>query len=336
MRLRSSFSPKVKWACAVLLLMVRFSLSLPFFEWFCCTMEAMIKSQRLRFLLASSPSAGKSWAPRLEHGLLKGEIQVLGQNRGPLLKQNRSPLHHMLKFAYIAFPGMTFEDADSLFAQKRARPAHRVCYAGEKMLGQGHNIRTTLGKRGQFQRKDRESIEEILAKFSFARPPGQIHVAGRNYTDIHARDFGGAQPLHLLLVQKPQQLGLRSERQFTDLIEEKRATMRRGNASRLRLHRTGKCPAGMAEQLGLKQCFRNRCTVHRHKGLSHSWAQPVQRARHQFLPTARRPHDKHAGRARRNQLRQLINAWHRFTPPNHDGERLILAFPDFTAPTRGF
>ena len=56
----------------------------------------------------------------------------------------RIELHHMPQFAHIAFPRMTFKNADSFFAQERARPAHPVCHAGQKMFGQGYNIRTAL------------------------------------------------------------------------------------------------------------------------------------------------------------------------------------------------
>ena len=52
----------------------------------------------------------------------------------------------------------------------------------------------------------------------------------------------------------------------------------------------------------------------------------MQRPRHQFLTAARRPHDQHRRRAGRNQLRQSVDALHRFAPPDHAGQRVISTF----------
>ena len=88
-------------------------------------------------------------------------------------------------------------------------------------------------------------------------------------TRTSTRDsFGRAQPLHFLLLQKAQQLGLHAERQFTHLVEKKRSPVRRRNAPHLRLHRSRERPPGMAKQFRLQQRLGNGGAVHRDRKVS--------------------------------------------------------------------
>ncbi len=70
-----------------------------------------------------------------------------------------------------------------------------------------------------------------------------------------------AHALQLAALHKAQQLGLQRQRHLADLVEKQCAPVGGLDAAHAALHRAGKGPAGMAEELGLKQRLGNRRAI---------------------------------------------------------------------------
>ena len=121
------------------------------------------------------------------------------------------------------------------------------------MFRQRNNVWPPFDQRRQFDGKGREPIIEVFAKFTASGTAGQVDVAGRNYTHVHSHYFGSSQALNLFLFQKTQQLGLHSQRQFTNLIEEKSSVMRQLEPANAGLSGAGESASLVAEQFALQQ-----------------------------------------------------------------------------------
>ena len=65
-----------------------------------------------------------------------------------------------------------------------------------------------------------EPVKQVFAKLFFLRLLGEIGVGGGNHPHVHPEHVGAAQPLHLALIQKAQQLGLNAQRQLADFVQK--------------------------------------------------------------------------------------------------------------------
>ena len=79
---------------------------------------------------------------------------------------------------------------------------------------------STLPQRWDLDRKDAQTVEEILAKVTLVNFFLQVPIGGGNDPDINFARAGVADPFKLLFLQHAEQLGLHRERHFTDFIEE--------------------------------------------------------------------------------------------------------------------
>ena len=89
------------------------------------------------------------------------------------------------------------------------------------------------------------------------------------------------------MLERPQELGLHTDRQLADLVQKQRAAVRRLEEARLRFDRAGKRSAHMTKELALEERVDHRRAVDGDKGLLAPRADLVERARHQLLPRAR-------------------------------------------------
>src|SRR5208283_232131 len=88
------------------------------------------------------------------------------------------------------------------------------------------NVALALSQRRDGQRKHVQPIIQVAAKFTVVDHFLQIPVRGGHQPDIDSDSAISTQPLKLLLLDGPQQLGLQLQRDFTDLIEEQSALVR--------------------------------------------------------------------------------------------------------------
>ena len=100
-------------------------------------------------------------------------------------------------------------------------------------------------------------------------------VGSGNDTGIQSDCPGAAQPLHLPLLQDPQQLGLKSQLQVAYLVQKDAAVLRQLKFSGPVLRGPGKSAFYVSEQLALQQSGRDGGAVDPDKGAVCPWAVPV-------------------------------------------------------------
>ncbi|MNH24092.1 hypothetical protein D3C79_840090 [compost metagenome] len=86
-------------------------------------------------------------------------------------------------------------------------------------------------------------------------------MSGRKHPHIHRDRLAASDPFDVLLLQKPQQVGLQLQGQVTDLVQKQGAAMGRFDSPGLALMGAGKRALFVPEQLGLNQVFGYRPAV---------------------------------------------------------------------------
>ena len=157
-------------------------------------------------------------------------------------------------------------------------------------------------------------------------PPGrdllaQVAIGRRHNPHINPPRDIFAHPPQLALLDRPQHLGLRAERQLADFIENERAGMGFFEHAGTLGHGPGKGAARVPEQLGLDQIVGERRAVQRAERPAAAWAPPMERPGHELLPAAALSFDQDGEGRRRCALHRLTNLHHRAA----DAEQLASA-----------
>ena len=90
------------------------------------------------------------------------------------------------------------------------------------MRDEARKVFTALAERWNPNREDLQTVEQILAKASGDGLVLEILVGRREHAHVGADRLVTAQALEFLLLQQPQQLGLRAQRHVADFVEEER------------------------------------------------------------------------------------------------------------------
>ena len=125
--------------------------------------------------------------------------------------------------------------------------------AFEKMLRQLRNIFPSPAQRRYLDGHDVESVIEILAKAPGAHLFRKVAMGGGDKPHINGKRLVAADPLHLPLLNRPQQADLHHWRDIAYLIKKQRAAIRFDKASFPPPIRPGKRPFFMAEEFRLQQ-----------------------------------------------------------------------------------
>src|SRR5229473_7010477 len=113
-----------------------------------------------------------------------------------------------------------------------------------------------LAALSQGRDKDRRRVHtvvEIVAELARLYHRAQIAIGRRDQPDIHFVAMRRAYGLDFVGLDRAQQLGLKLERQFRDLVEKQRATIGGAEVALRFLARVGECAAEMTEQLRLSE-----------------------------------------------------------------------------------
>src|SRR5206468_5374990 len=94
---------------------------------------------------------------------------------------------------------------------------------------------------------------------------GQVLIGRRHDSDVDLERARPPQALEFALLEHPQDLGLRDQREIGDLVEEERAAVRQLEAAFLAPGRPGEGAFLVAEQLGLEERLWKRRAVDGHE-----------------------------------------------------------------------
>src|SRR5260370_13742120 len=126
----------------------------------------------------------------------------------------------------------------------------------EEVHAKQRNAPRALPQRGQMDRTHVNSVIEVFAEPSRSSQLLQRLVSRADQPEINLPQRPSAEPLHLMVLQHTQQLGLQRQRKRRNLVQKKRASIGQLNLSRSRLRRPGKRSALAAKQLRLNQILR--------------------------------------------------------------------------------
>jgi len=154
--------------------------------------------------------------------------------------------------------------------------------------------------RRQFERNDVQAVIKVFTEVAELGQCLQVAVRRGDQADVDLLRLGRADSPDLAFLQYAQQPGLGFQRQFADLVEKQRATVRG-------LHQPGAAGTGagegaflVSEELGFDQRLGDRCAVdgnHRRLG---ALRKIVQGAGDQFLAGTGLTLDEHIGVGRRH------------------------------------
>ena len=152
----------------------------------------------------------------------------------------------------------------------------------------------------QRRNRDREhveAVEQVLAELAALDEFDQVLVRRRDEPEIDLDRALGADGVDLALLQRAQQLHLRIERQFADLVEEQRAAVGLGELAGVLLGGAGEGALLVAEQDGLDEVLRQRAAIDGDERPAAPLRPALDRAGEQFLADAGFALDQHRDRS---------------------------------------
>src|SRR5439155_6459193 len=96
----------------------------------------------------------------------------------------------------------------------------------QKVVDEHRNVFATLAQRRHINRKNIDSIIEIVTKTSITDHRAQIPVGGGDHTNINWNFEGAAHAANAALLQSAQEFRLHADVEFRNLIEKQRAAIR--------------------------------------------------------------------------------------------------------------
>src|SRR2546430_2292202 len=133
--------------------------------------------------------------------------------------------------------------------------------------------------------RDRVQAEkQILSKTPLPHFLFRISIGGGDHSDINALRLIRADPANLTFLQSSQQLHLKRQTCFGDLIQENRAVIGLLPQSSAVRSCAGERATYMTEEFRLNKLGRQGSAIHRYERLVCTGAAAMNRARHNFLP----------------------------------------------------
>src|SRR5579883_977930 len=123
-----------------------------------------------------------------------------------------------------------------------------------------------------------------------------------------------------MVLQNPQEFSLQAEREFADLIQEQRPSLRRLEESNAVVQRPGECAADMSEQLGFEQAVHHGGAIADYEWTARSRAEGVKGASGQFLAGPRFAGDQNRAEIWCNPLQARKHRRHFSATADHCGE----------------
>ncbi len=111
--------------------------------------------------------------------------------------------------------------------------------------------------------ENREPVIQVRAEKPLRGIASQRTMSSGENPNIDLYRLVVADALQFAALHKTQQLRLQRQRHLADLVEKECPAIGGLDPSRPAVHRAGKGPASVAEELGFQQCFRYRRAVER-------------------------------------------------------------------------
>src|SRR5258706_5442245 len=119
------------------------------------------------------------------------------------------------------------------------------------MAHQPRDVVPALAQGRQGERKNIESIIQVISESTLSHHLGQVAIRGGDETNVHANRPRAPQSLEFLLLEHAQQLWLQLQRNVADFVEKQRALICQLKTSQLLGDGSGESAFLVAKQFAL-------------------------------------------------------------------------------------
>ena len=211
-------------------------------------------------------------------------------------------LDDVLELANVAGPAMSFECAERIGGETQIGSALTLGVAVDEIVRQDRDIPVALAQSGQLDSGDVQAIEQICAETVLGNSGFQRQICSRDNARAQGALFGPAKPAEPPILEDPEQLGLKLQRQLSDFVEKNGPGTSYLEQTALEIPRVGESAGLVPEQLALEEGLRNRGAVDGNERLGGARARGVDTAREQLFSGPRLADEKNGNAATRCYL----------------------------------
>src|SRR5262249_57461788 len=135
--------------------------------------------------------------------------------------------------SHVRRPRVAAECLEGLSAYHLDVAVHRAGEALQEEAYQGRDVLGSLAQRRDMDGEDIQAIVKVVPEAPFLDHPGEVAVRRRDHADVELDRPGAADPLELLLLEDPEELRLKLQRDLAHLVEEEGAALGHLEASDL-------------------------------------------------------------------------------------------------------
>src|SRR5215218_11072467 len=213
------------------------------------------------------------------------------------LRRDDHALDGVPQLAYVvATPVITQEHLQRVPRQLLGSEAKLPAHAGEETIGQLRDIGQTVTKRRHAEDVNVEAVVKILTEGPGRHFGLEVPIGGGNYPGFYCDWASRAQPDHLAVLQRAEELCLSRKRKLPDLVEEQGAPAGSLEGSLSGDRGTGERAALVTEQLTLDQILGQGRAVDGQEGCLGIEAGAVEVAGNELLAGAAFAQDQHRTR----------------------------------------
>src|SRR5215213_8731109 len=201
------------------------------------------------------------------------------------------------QLAYVvATPVVSQEYLQRVPRQLLESEAKLPAHAGEETIGQLRDVGHMVTKRGHVEDVNVETVVKILTEGPGRHLGLEVPIGGGNHPGFYCNWASRAQPDHLAVLQRAEELCLSRKRKLPDLVKEQGAPAGSLEGSLSGDRGTGERAALVTEQLTLDQIFGQGRAVDGQEGCIGMKAGAVEVARNELLAGAAFAQDQHGTR----------------------------------------
>src|SRR4029077_8326297 len=178
------------------------------------------------------------------------------------IAQNHPSHDYVLQLADVARPIIGVEEFHGFLVDISNLLTRFLSVTVDQVADQQRNITNTLAQCRQSNRKNVETVKQVLTELAFSHRRGEVSIGSRYHPYVNRNCLTATHSLELPLLKNSQQCNLRLWRKITYFIKEYRSTIGRFETSQPSLSGPSEGAFFMSEQLGRNERRGNYRAVH--------------------------------------------------------------------------
>ena len=205
--------------------------------------------------------------------------------------ENHHASNHVLQLSDVSRPRVLAEASHRLGRELLCATVLRV-EPGQERRRQERNLLFALPEGGNANLHHVEAVVEVLSEFAPRHRMLQVSIRGGDHARVDIDQPVAPHPRETEVLEHMEELGLKRERQFCDLVQVDRALVGILELPWFPPMRAGEGAPLVAEEFGLEEVMRDRCTVHLDEGTVAATGYGMDSARDQIFSHAAFPSDQ--------------------------------------------